>query len=79
MSHPHINANVIQSDGEYYRVKLISVPNVGDNIELTSLHNIATGHADKMAKSYKVKKIVHKMHDITDAFPNGVHEVEIHV
>ena len=79
MSHPYMHANVIEPSGEYYQVKLFCIPNVGDSIDLTSLKNIETGNRDKIATSYTVKRVAHKLHDITEAAPNGAHEVEIYV
>ena len=77
MTHAPIHANIVETNGPYYRVKLYALPRVGDRIELTSLHDIETGHSAQAHRLYEVTKVVHKLQDTTDKFPNGSHEIEI--
>jgi hypothetical protein len=79
MEYPLIHANIFfQQNKPYYQVKLHAVPRIGEHIELTSLKDIETGHSRGPISS-EVIKVIHKLHDLTDKFPNGVHEVEIYV
>lgn len=78
MEKPMIYANIREgNDGPFYEVRLHFVPRVGETVELTSFANVESGHASEQFKKYTVKAVRHMIYDITEKWPDGMHEVEI--
>jgi hypothetical protein len=81
MSNRKINANICEiNQGAYYPVKLDSIPNVGELIDLWSSIDQADSYPPK--KHYQVVQVVHKLQDVSDKHhrtQDGHHFVNIFV
>ena len=74
-----IDANICVADGPYFKVKLHSVPAVGDLISLFSHNDVRTNHPP--THHLEVVAIVHDIQDIdenVDRTLGGSHFVTVH-
>lgn len=80
MNKPTIEAHICEIGGAYYPVKIHTIPNIGDLIDLWSFIDQADNYSP--VKHYEVVRVVHKIHDISEKIPDtkdGYHFVSIFV
>lgn len=78
MAKPNIDAVIqVGTDGAYYEVKLQTVPQKGELIDLFSFRDTQSGH--ESAHFFEVLNVVHEIHDVTEKAPvrDGVHGVKL--